>query len=229
MRQVRFWAIAPVSLLAAFSGNPLIAAPVSPSSQVVGSTSSSFISAEFPQRKSVLSANSVLAQESPQPSPSPSVSPSPRPLPPSPRPLPPSPRPLPPSPSPSESPSSVILEKDGELSPTNSSVLEIDGSLFDQYSFDGRQGQNVTIKVESPDFDTYLALFDSTGKLIEEADDMGDSCNYQDETTKKDFISKGFCNSMLSITLPATGNYKVIVNGRDKTDRGKYTLTIRNN
>lgn len=224
MRQVRFWAIAPVSLLAAFSGNPVIAAPVSQSSQVVGNTSSSLVSAEFPQRKSVLlsAANSVLAQASPEPSPSPSVSPSPRPLPPS-------PRPLPPSPSPSASPSSVILEKDGELSPTNSSVLEIDGSLFDQYSFDGRQGQNVTITLESPDFDTYLALFDSTGKLIEEADDMGDSCNYQDETTKKDFISKGLCNSRLSITLPATGNYKVIVNGRDKTDRGKYTLTIRNN
>ncbi|HLO49826.1 MAG TPA: PPC domain-containing protein [Kamptonema sp.] len=218
MRQVRFL-VAPFSLLAAFSGSAVIATPVSQSSHVVGSTSSALISAAFPLSKSVfLSANSVLAQANPEPSPSPSPSVSP------------SPRPLTPSPTPSVSPttSSLLLEKNGELSPTNSSVLEMDGSLFDQYSFEGRQGQKVTITVESLDFDTYLALFDSAGKLLGEADDMGESCNYQDEKSKKDFISKGLCNSTLSITLPASGNYKVIVNGRDKTDRGKYTLTVRN-
>jgi len=229
MRQVRFWA-APFSLLAAFSASTVIATPVSQSRNVVSSNKSALISTQLPLSKSVfLSANSVLAQATPEPSPSPSVSPSPRPLPPSPRPLPPSPRPLPPSPSPSGTPSSLLLEKNGELSPTNSSVLEIDGSLFDQYSFEGRQGQKVTITVESSDFDTYLALFDSTNKLLGEADDMGESCNYEDEKSKKDFISKGFCNSTLSITLPASGSYKVIVNGRDKSDRGKYTLTVRNN
>lgn len=222
MRQVRFWAV-PFSLLAAFTGSAVIATPVSQSDRVVGNSNSALISAVFPLSKSVvLSANSVLAQESPEPSPSPSVSPSPRPLPPS-------PRPLPPSPKPSGMPSSLLLEKNGELSPTNSSVLDMDGSLFDQYSFEGRQGQKVTITVESRDFDTYLALFDSANKLLGEADDLGESCNYQDEKSKQDFISKGFCNSMLSVTLPASGSYQVIVNGRDQSDRGKYTLTVRNN
>lgn len=210
MRKIQFWAIAPISLLATFSSNPLMASPVSQSNQIVSNNNSPIISAEFPQRKSIVLpvANAILAQESPEPSPSPSASP---------------------ESNPSTSPSSLILEKNGELSPTNSSVLEMDGSFFDKYNFEGTQGQTVTITLESADFDTYLAVFDAKGNLVQEADDLGESCDYQDEKSKKDQIGKGFCNSMMSITLPVSGTYEVLVNGREKSDLGKYTLTIKNN
>jgi len=222
MRTIQFWAIAPISLLATLSSNPLMAAPVSQSHQIVSNSNSPLISLEFSQRQSIFSpvANQILAQESAEPSPSPSESadlessPSPSPS-------------LPSSPSPS--PTTLILEKNGELSKTNSSVLEIDGSLFDKYSFEGTQGQRVTIRLESRNFDTYLALFDEQGKLLGEADDMAESCDYKDEKSKKEQLDKGLCNSMLTITLPASGNYQVIVNGRDKIDTGKYTLTIKSN
>ncbi|OCR02048.1 peptidase [Oscillatoriales cyanobacterium USR001] len=213
MRKIQFFAIAPISLLATFSPNPSIASPMSQSNQVVSNSSSSLISTEFPHRKPIVLsvANTILAQASPEPSPSPSVA---------------SPEP---KPNPSPSPSILILEKKGELSQKNSSVLDLDGSLFDEYNFKGNQGQMVTITLESSDFDTYLALFDEKGNLLEEADDLGESCDYQDDKDKKEQIAKGFCNSVMTITLPASGNYKLLVNGRDKTDMGKYTLTIKGN
>jgi Bacterial pre-peptidase C-terminal domain len=222
MRTIQFWAIAPISLLATLSSNPLMAAPVWQSHQIVSNSNSPLISLEFYQRQSIVSpvANQILAQASAQPSPSPSESadsessPSPSPS-------------LPSSPSPS--PTTLILEKNGELSKTNSSVLEVDGSLFDKYSFEGTQGKTVTITLESRNFDTYLALFDEQGKLLGEADDMAETCDYKDEKSKKEQLDKGLCNSMLTITLPASGNYQVIVNGRDKIDTGKYTLTIKSN
>jgi hypothetical protein len=224
MRTIQFWAIAPISLLATLSSNPLMAAPVSQSHQIVSNSNSPLISPGFSPKQSIVSPvdNGILAQESPEPDPSPSESPDSELFPPS------SPSPSPSS-SPSPSPTTLILEKNGELSKTNSSVLEIDGSLFDKYSFEGTQGQRVTITLESRNFDTYLALFDEQGKLLGEADDMADSCDYKDEKSKKEQIDKGLCNSMLTITLPANGNYQVIVNGRDKIDTGKYTLTIKSN
>jgi hypothetical protein len=222
MRTIQFWAIAPISLLATLSSNPLMAAPVGQSHQIVSNSNSPLISLEFSQRQSIVSpvANQILAQASAEPSPSPSESADSKSSP--------SPSPSLPS-SPSPSPTTLILEKNGELSKTNSSVLEIDGSLFDKYSFEGTQGQRVTIRLESRNFDTYLALFDEQGKLLAEADDMAESCDYKDEKSKKEQLDKGLCNSMLTITLPASGNYQVIVNGRDKIDTGKYTLTIKSN
>lgn len=214
MRTIQFWAIAPISLLATLSSNPLMAAPVWQSHQIVSNSNSPLISLEFSQKPSIVSpvANRILAQASAEPSPSPSESTNSE-----------------SSPSPSPSPTTLILEKNGELSKTNSSVLEIDGSLFDKYSFEGTQGQRVTITLESRNFDTYLALFDEQGKLLAEADDIAESCDYKDEKSKKEQLDQGLCNSMMTITLPASGNYQVIVNGRDKIDTGKYTLTIKSN
>jgi hypothetical protein len=210
MRKIQSWAIAPISLLATFSTSPLMASPISQSHQIVSNSNSPLISAEFTQRKAIILsvANGIVAQASPEHSPSPSALPEVK---------------------PSPSPATVILEKNGELSKTNSSVLELDGSLFDQYTFAGTQGKTVTIMLESRDFDTYLALFDEQGKLLAEADDLGETCDYKDEKSKKEQIGKGLCNSTLTITLPTNGSYQVIVNGREKIDTGKYTLTIKSN
>lgn len=216
MRQVRFWAIAPFALLAAFSGKPVLQP-----AQAVSLVSSSFIAAELPQQASLVVpiVHPLVAQGTSSPEPSPEPLPSAQPT----------PAPGVPSPLPSSSPTSstVILEQQGELSPSTSSVLNSDNSLYNQYSFEGRQGQVLNMTLESSEFDTYLAIFDTGGHLLGENDDVGESCNYQDEKGKRDFVSKGLCNSQLNITLPTNGSYKVIVNGHDRTDRGKYTLTIR--
>src|SRR4028119_1943474 len=76
MRQVRFLAIAPIALVATFSGKPTLSLSVSNSGGVANS-SSTLISAEFPQN--LTDANpagkAVLAQANPKPSPSPQSSP----------------------------------------------------------------------------------------------------------------------------------------------------------
>lgn len=224
MRQVRLSAIsrsvragfakkttlvyAPV-LVAIFSGQPLLASPVSLVRPVTG-VSSSLISAEFPQPESVFgSEGNLWAQASPSPSPTESPTPSPSPE------SSPEPSPLPteqPSPSPTSSPSpnGVILQQQGELAPGDS-LLPTDNSLYDEYTFAGRAGQTINITVESADFDTYLAVFNAQGELIAEHDD----------------ISQQNSNSAITVTLPVAGNYRVIVNAYDEKGRGKYVLTIR--
>ncbi len=97
------------------------------------------------------------------------------------------------------------------LDPDNASVLPSDGSLYREYSFDGEAGQSVRIDLTSSDFDTYLALFSPNGRLVGENDD----------------ISNADTNSRLTVTLPATGPYRVVVNAFDSTGRGQYLLTVR--
>ncbi|WP_396442578.1 MULTISPECIES: trypsin-like peptidase domain-containing protein [unclassified Limnospira] len=114
----------------------------------------------------------------------------------------------------SELPSSsddVILRQSGMLDPNSASVLPSDGSLYREYSFDGEAGQSVRIDLTSSDFDTYLALFGPNGRLVGENDD----------------ISNADTNSRLTVTLPATGPYRVVVNAFDSTGRGQYLLTVR--
>jgi hypothetical protein len=166
-----------------------------------------------------------LAQTPPSTKESPQSSPSPSNTPPSQMPKSsPSEKPLPTS---APSSSTIILQKNGELTPSKSSVLRADKSLYYQYRFAGKAGEEISIYVESKEFDTYLAIFDEkTKKLLKEADDVG-NCEYENDTQKKEFISQGFCNSQMTITLPDTTTYVVIVNGREARDRGKYTLTIK--
>lgn len=104
----------------------------------------------------------------------------------------------------------VLLQEEGVLGP-GAAVLPSDGSLYQTHSFEGRAGQAVTINLESSDFDTYLALIDPDNKIIGENDD----------------ISQTNPNSGLTITLPRSGMYSVIVNAYDRTGRGRYVLTVR--
>ena len=86
-----------------------------------------------------------------------------------------------------------------------------DKSLYREYTFEGRSGQSVAISLESTDFDPYVAIFGPSGRLVAENDDESDSSK----------------NAFLSVTLPATGRYRVIVNSYDASGRGRYTLTVR--
>ncbi|MEG4055047.1 MULTISPECIES: pre-peptidase C-terminal domain-containing protein [unclassified Microcoleus] len=200
MRQVRFWAIAPIALVATFSGKPALSLSLSNSG--VANSSSTLISADFPQNLTDAKPadKGVLAQASPNPSPSPQSSPTQSPT-------------VEPPPSPDAGSSKVILEQNGELSPAKSSVLPSDSSLYDEYTFEGTQGQKVIITVESSEFDTYLAIFNSQGELLGENDDA----------------TQQNSNSELTVTLSANGRYRVIVNAYDPPPkgRGKYSLTVR--
>ncbi|MBD1882566.1 MULTISPECIES: pre-peptidase C-terminal domain-containing protein [Microcoleus] len=201
MRQVRFWAIAPIALLATFSGKPTVSLPVSTLGGVANS-SSTLLSAKLPQNLTDAkpAEKAVLAQASPNPSPSPQSSPTQSPT-------------VEPRSSPDAGSSKVILEQNGELTPAKSSVLPSDSSLYDEYTFEGTQGQKVVVTVESTEFDTYLAIFNSQGELLAENDDA----------------TQQNSNSELTVTLSANGRYRVIVNAYDPPPkgRGKYSLTVR--
>lgn len=205
MGQIRFWAIAPIALLAIFSGKPTLSVPVSNSGGVTNS-SSTIVSAEFPQnvRNASQAGKAVLAQASPNPSPSglptPKASPTQTPT-------------VQPSPSPDGRSSKIILEQKGELTTSKSSVLPSDSSLYDEYTFEGTQGQKVVVTVESSEFDTYLAVLNSQGELLGENDD----------------VTQQNSNSELTVTLSASGRYRVVVNAYDPPPKGKgkYSLIIR--
>ena len=107
--------------------------------------------------------------------------------------------------------STMILEETGELA-EGDSVLPADGSLYDEFTFSGEEGQTVTIRIESSDFDTYLAVFTPDDELLAEHDDI-------DETNT---------NSEVTVTLPSTGIYRVIVNAYDDQGRGQYLLQVEN-
>ena len=252
MRQIRFWAIAPFGLLTIL-GTPLLS-PLLPSEEVIVNSRHTKILSQNSSSPEETPSSEVtpLPEETPSPeiSPSPEVTPSPEetsspevtPLPeetpspeisPSPEvtPLPeetssPEVTPLPeetPSPEISPSPevtplpeetpsnqkSEVILEQEGMLN-DGDLVLPSDESIYDEHTFEGNEGQVVNVILESPDFDTYLAVFSPTGELLGEHDD----------------ISQKNTNSQLTITLPVTGTYRVIVNSYDKTGRGKYNLQV---
>ena len=112
----------------------------------------------------------------------------------------------------SVSPNSTLIEK------TERGILEVgdktipnDGSLYDSYPLEGEAGDSFIITVESQDFDTFLAIMDQAGEIIEQNDDISDRNS----------------NSRLKVTLPDSGTYNVIVNAYDKGGKGKYVLTVR--
>ncbi|MBD2482130.1 PPC domain-containing protein [Planktothrix sp. FACHB-1365] len=155
----------------------------------------------------------VLAQETPTPQPS--VSPSPVPeVEETPAPNPPTPTPTPqPSPTgapPTSTPNTMLLDQQGELQ-EGDKVLPSDKSLYDEYTFDGQQGQQITISLESSEFDTYLAVYTPDNQLLQEHDD----------------INQNNSNSQITVTLPKTGTYRVIVNAYDSKGKGKYLLKVQ--
>ena len=201
MRQTRFWAIAPFCLLTIL-GKPLLF-PVFPIHQAV--SNSSYIDKSSTKSE-------ILAQDTSSPeaeatplletTPTPEVSPIPENTP-----------TIDTSPIPENTPSTqeqeVILQEKGTLS-DGDLVLPSDESVYDEYTFEGSGGQVITVTLESPDFDTYLAVFSPTDELLGEHDD----------------INKKNTNSQLTITLEITGKYRVIVNSYDKTGRGEYNLQV---
>ncbi|WP_052050114.1 trypsin-like peptidase domain-containing protein [Leptolyngbya sp. KIOST-1] len=104
--------------------------------------------------------------------------------------------------------SRVGLRQQGVLGPGDRTLQ--DGSYYQEFTFQGRAGQSVLIRLESPDFDTYLILFDDARNRIGENDDANPN------TT----------NSELAVRLPRDGTYRVLVNSYRRGGRGRYLLTV---
>jgi hypothetical protein len=88
--------------------------------------------------------------------------------------------------------------------------IPMDNSLYDEYTFEGRAGQNVVITLSSNDFNPYLIVFSPNGELLGQVDD----------------ISEDNLTAQLVVTLPLDGIYIVLANAFDDTGRGQYTLTV---
>ncbi|MEB3281972.1 MAG: PPC domain-containing protein [Lyngbya sp.] len=232
MHQIQFWVLI-ASLLTVFPAHAL--GPSSTIQSRLGGASTNPSSDEI----KAIEFDPLLAQETPAPEPAPEPEATPEPEPaPEPESNPPTENPAPaesptpeatpapaesPAPAPTPSPeaapespetnpqsSDLILDEQGELG-EGDSVLASDGSLYDEYTFEGTEGQEVTISLDSSEFDTYLAIFTPDNKLLEEHDDINQSNS----------------NSQITVTLPSDGVYRVIVNSYDDKGRGKYNLKIK--
>jgi hypothetical protein len=103
----------------------------------------------------------------------------------------------------------LLLQEAGVLE-DGDNVLQSDGSLYDEYIFEGEEGQAVSISLTSEEFDTYLAIITPDGQVLGENDD----------------VAPGSTDSALDVTLPLSGPYLVIANGFDSSSRGAYTLEV---
>ncbi len=106
-------------------------------------------------------------------------------------------------------PHQMILEANGTLE-AGDRIAYQDGSLYDEYEIDGREGQQVNIRLESDEFDPYLIVLDPNGDILAQNDDIS-ADNY---------------NAAIDVVLPMDGTYRIITNGFDRHSRGDYRLTV---
>jgi uncharacterized protein YkwD len=95
---------------------------------------------------------------------------------------------------------------------TGDKTIPDDGSFYDSYPLEGKAGDSFIITLESDEFDTFLAIMDAKGTIIEQNDDIDDKNS----------------NSLVRVTLPDDGVYSLIVNAYNEGGKGKYVLTVRN-
>ncbi|ELS01480.1 putative pre-peptidase [Xenococcus sp. PCC 7305] len=89
-------------------------------------------------------------------------------------------------------------------------VIPNDGSFYDSYPLAVKAGESFVISLESVDFDTFLAIMDEEGNILEQNDD----------------INENNSNSQLQVTIPNAGTYRLIVNAYDQGGKGAYILRI---
>jgi hypothetical protein len=96
---------------------------------------------------------------------------------------------------------------DGTLTPN--SVLRSDDTYMNGYYYDGVAGEQITITLRSPDFDSWLVIDQPNGPFRKWDDD-----------------SAGGQDSKLAVTLPASGRYIIVANAVAKHSTGRYTLRV---
>jgi hypothetical protein len=87
-----------------------------------------------------------------------------------------------------------------------------DSSYYDTYTYQGRQGERLTIALTSSAFDTYL----SVGQVVDG--------RYREVASNDDADGT---NSVVEVTLPTTGAYQIRANSFLKGQTGAYTLAVR--
>jgi hypothetical protein len=97
--------------------------------------------------------------------------------------------------------------RSGTLSWSDDSLTS--GEYADSYSFEGRQGEHVVIDLRSSEFDPYLILRMPGGDQEENDDHEGDASR-----------------SLISLTLPKSGSYDVLVTSYRPGETGAYALEI---
>ncbi|MGA7932533.1 MAG: trypsin-like peptidase domain-containing protein [Kovacikia sp.] len=103
----------------------------------------------------------------------------------------------------------LILLRSGELAAGNRKFK--DGSLYQDYNFQGQANQTIKVATYSPDFAPYLLLVNANGKVI--AESRG-SAHDRD-------------SAVLRLKLPQTGSYKVVVVTLKPGQVGKYSLMVQ--
>lgn len=83
------------------------------------------------------------------------------------------------------------------------------GEYFDVYTLQGRAGQQVTVSLNSGDFDTYLIVRGPSG-FLEANDDR----------------EEGNRNAQLSVRLPANGVYRIQATSFESGEAGSYSLSV---
>lgn len=84
----------------------------------------------------------------------------------------------------------------------------------DRFSFEGQEGQEISIALFSVELNAYLVLIGPNGAVIAENDDGGLGCNARIPAIEG------------SITLPDSGNYIVEASGQHALLTGEYVLTL---
>jgi hypothetical protein len=92
-------------------------------------------------------------------------------------------------------------------------TLETDGSYYELWSYQGRAGEQLHIRMDSDDFDTYVAI----GRMEE--------CGEFDEIASMDDGGEG-TNTLLEVTLPEDGQYVIRANSFSADATGAYTLLV---
>jgi uncharacterized caspase-like protein len=86
-----------------------------------------------------------------------------------------------------------------------------DSSYYDTYSYQGRQGEQLTISMSSGAFDTYLSI----GQVVDG--------RYREVANNDDADGT---NSVMQVTLPSAGTYQIRANSFLKGQTGAYTLSV---
>ncbi|MEO8607614.1 MAG: PPC domain-containing protein [Chloroflexota bacterium] len=103
----------------------------------------------------------------------------------------------------------VVFKQDIAFGQTITTSITSDISAY-SFHFDGKAGQHVTIPLTSSDFDAYLQLQDSGGKLLIDDDD-----------------SAGNLNAIIQdFTLPADGTYSILAGSYGGGVDGAFTLSL---
>lgn len=87
-----------------------------------------------------------------------------------------------------------------------------DGSYYDAYTYEGREGELVTITLRSEEFDAYLTL----GEVVEGG--------YEEVGSARD--GAGGTDAEISLSLSRTGSYLIRANSRFPGSTGSYALQV---